>query len=296
MFIRRLILALGVLSVGSFGAIAADLPVKAPYIVAPPPFSWTGFYVGGNVGYSWGRAKDDFNSFAANGGGSTVCLPTGGAICVVANNSTSMNGAIGGLQAGYNWQTGNIIVGIKSDFQISGQKGDYAFTTTFPFPVPPGVISVANSEKLEWLGTLRGRLGFAADRWFLYGTGGLAYGLVKVEGSAAATGFPAGVGLACIPNGCPFLPFGSWSNSKTKVGWTAGFGIERVIGNDHWTVKFEYLYVDLGTVGTTFATPAGCYGNGTVGFAGCVNTAAGSGTISTRVTDNIVRLGVNYRF
>ena len=87
-------------------------------------------------------------------------------------------------------------------------------------------------------------------------------GLLKVEGSAAATGFPAGVGLACIPNGCPFLPFGSWSDSKTKVGWTAGFGIERVIGNDHWTVKFEYLYVDLGTVGTTFATPAGCYGNG----------------------------------
>ena len=112
------------------------------------------------------------------------------------------------------------------------------------------------------------------------------------------TGAPpvGGLGACLVATGCPFVPYGAWSESKIKVGWAAGFGIERVIGNDHWTVKFEYLYVDLGTVGATFATPAGCYGNGNTVSATCFITAPGSGTISTRLTDNNVRLGFNYRF
>jgi outer membrane immunogenic protein len=284
-------------------ATAADMAVKAPLYKAPivAPWSWTGFYVGANLGYSWGRSSNDWNFVAFNAGaGPGPCLPAGFAWCAAGSDSSKLNGAIGGLQAGYNWQTGNYLAGIETDIQISGQKGSNIFTGAVPLVpgngLPPGIVAANHSEKLLWLGTLRGRAGITFDRWLVYATGGLAYGEVKAEGAATATGAPGGNVAACLPNGCPFLPFGSWSNSRTKAGWTAGVGVEGAIGNN-WTVKLEYLYVDLGNVDTTFATLPGCYGNGSAGAgAFCLNTAAGTGTIHSRVTDNIFRVGINYKF
>lgn len=288
-------------------AMAADMPVKAPVYKAPPPVavhSWTGFYVGGNVGYSWGRSSNDWNFFApmAAGGAPTICPPNGLAFCASSSDSNKLIGAIGGFQAGHNWQIKNFLAGVETDVQISGQKGSNFFTAPVPTGVTSGgvpiigIVTANYSEKLQWLGTLRGRAGVTFDRWLVYGTGGLAYGEVKVEGAAATTGTPQGGGTAiCIPNGCPFQPFGNWSNTRTKAGWTAGAGIEGALANN-WTVKLEYLYVDLGNVDTTFATLPGCYGNGIPGGASCTGIAAGIGTIHTRVTDNIVRVGLNYRF
>jgi outer membrane immunogenic protein len=275
-------------------AMAADMPVKAPVYKAPPPvvlaYNWTGFYVGANVGYSWGTASNDWNFFAPNGlTGATICSTPnlGGAFCASGSDSNKLNGAIGGFQAGYNWQSGNFVAGVEVDIQLSGQKGDQFFSTINPATLPPtgflGTVTAAYTEKLQWLGTARGRLGFTpAERVIVYATGGLAYGEVATDGSATATS-------TLLFNGVS--PLGNWSNRATKAGWTVGAGVEGAVSRN-WSLKVEYLYVDLGTVRTTFATLPGCPG----GLSGCISAAAGIGSINSRVTDNILRVGLNYKF
>jgi opacity protein-like surface antigen len=175
--------ALVALSAPSF---AADRPV--PVYKAPPPpvvYGWTGFYVGANIGYSWGRASSNWDIFAPFVlGGPCSAPPASGALCSAGSDSNRLNGAIGGLQAGYNWQNGNFLAGLETDIQWSGQKGNGLFTSTFLTAAAGvnGVVAIDQSVKLQWLGTLRGRTGITFDRWLVYGTGGLAYGAVKVEG------------------------------------------------------------------------------------------------------------------
>jgi outer membrane immunogenic protein len=156
---------------------------------------------------------------------------------------------------------------------------------------------LSESAKLQWLGTLRARAGVTFDRWLVYGTGGLAYGGVKVDAAATATGAPSAIFFAatCLPNGCPFLPFGAGSSSRTRLGWTVGAGIEGALAGN-WTVKLEYLHVDLGSVDTTFATLPICAGNVVAAVGCCINLLPGTAAIRTRVTDEIVRVGLNYRF
>lgn len=279
-------------------AVAADMPVKVPVYKAPPAivaYNWSGFYVGANVGYSWGRSSNDwnFNAPAGNlGGFNTVNQCPGTAFCASGSDANKLNGAIGGLQAGYNWQTGNFLAGVEADFQVSSQKGDQLFSTGYSFGSPgfftaTGTLSADYTEKLPWLGTLRGRAGFTADRVLFYATGGLAYGRVNVDGSANSS---TSIGQQiCTP--CS-IPLASFSNSVTKVGWTVGAGVEGAI-SDRWSVKVEYLYVDLGTVNTAFSTSAAII---TPCGGACTIFNAGSGSISSRITDNIVRVGLNYRF
>jgi outer membrane immunogenic protein len=324
MTVRRLLGALPLLGLIAGPAMAADMPVKAPVYKARPPvaaFNWTGFYLGGNLGYSWGRSNNDENFFApgANPPGNTTCpvaepASNFSAFCAANSDRNRLNGVIGGVETGYNWQTGSYMVGVETDFQLSGQKGSQnlnssvATGNTIQFsggPIIPIVstLAAAYTQKLDWLGTLRGRLGFVQDRWLVFATGGLAYGQVKDVGTASATGTASvsGIPLAdCLAAGCPVLPFGNWSDTQTRVGWTLGVGAERAImGN--WSWKVEYLHVDLGKVHTTFATLPGCYGNIVFGpgagfAAACIPVTAGTGTISGRMTDEIVRIGINYRF
>jgi outer membrane immunogenic protein len=254
-------------------ASAADLPVKAPPPIVAPAYNWTGFYVGGNIGYSWGKADSTFDipSLAALG------LP------VVFSDSLKPNGIIGGGQIGYNWQASpNWVLGIEADFQGSGQKDSNSFSDPFSFFTiqfcdcqngfilisNPGTAGFSHEEKLTWFGTLRGRIGYVfPNNAMLYGTGGLAYG--HVESSLTANVSTALGGVTSILSG-----------SDTKVGWTLGVGIESPLGNSrNWTWKVEYLYVDLGTVNYAFTNPN-----------------LGAVTFSTDVTDNIVRVGLNYRF
>ena len=252
------------------GALAADLPARAPvYTKAPayvePVYDWTGFYIGGNLGYSWGRSSD--TSTVTNGAGT---------ILFTSATQSDLNGFVGGGQIGYNWQMQNWVFGLEADIQAAGEKGSLDFTcpqatctpnfgviAVFPGPAVP----VALSQKIDWFGTVRGRIGvLATPQVLLYGTGGLAYGEV---GSSAVVGLAA-------------TPFGTVSN--TNFGWTVGAGVEGMIGGN-WTARLEYLYVDLGRVNGAFTTTIGALGGGSV-----------IENFSSRVTDNILRLAINYKF
>jgi outer membrane immunogenic protein len=147
-------------------ACAADLPrsvYKAPAVVAPV-FSWTGFYLGANLGYGW------------NDGDGTITVAGFGSGPVTGSG----NGILGGGQIGYNWQTGPIVFGVEADIQGSGGRGDVTATA-------PGWASVGTA-KTPWFGTIRGRIGYAFDRTMIYATGGGLYGQTDLDGTTTATG------------------------------------------------------------------------------------------------------------
>jgi outer membrane immunogenic protein len=276
-------------------AMAADMAVyKAPPVVV---YNWTGFYAGANIGYSWGTSGSDWNALLPFQ--PPPLFPTGACsginptfLCRSSTDSHKLNGAIGGLQAGHNWQTGNYLLGIETDVQISGQKGDGTSSDSTPNFALPTVVSATHTEKLLWLGTLRGRVGFASDRWLIYATGGLAFGEVAIDGSVTGSGFN-GIGITTCVGPFPnqTCTVGNWSNKVTKAGWTIGAGVERAI-TENWSWKVEYLHVDLGTVSTTFSTVLTCLGNSVQ----CIPVAPGNGKANSRITDEIIRVGLNYKF
>lgn len=121
--------------------------------------------------------------------------------------------------------------------------------------------------------------------------GGLAYGHVELNRNITGLGFFSVFVPGSPPCPTSFCPITNFSNSDTRFGWTIGAGVEAALfGN--WSVKAEYLFMDLGTETITFATVPGCFGTLFV----CNNTAAGAGTLSTDIRNNIVRVGLNYRF
>jgi outer membrane immunogenic protein len=258
-------------------AMAADFPVKAPAYEAI--YNWTGFYAGVNGGGSSGRSSPDVAFDSSSRLSTATASPA----------SQDINGVLGGFQAGYNVQTGRFIFGLETDIQVTSQKGDGQSTITLTTPQlciapcvpPPPLVTNAPldySQKLPWFGTLRGRIGVTPeDRWFVYATGGLAYGEVSTSGTfATASG-------ACIAP-CTPVPGGSAiSNfSQTRVGWVLGAGVEAALAGG-WTGKVEYLHIDLGDINNTFAPILAPPFVGTVRASG-------------RVTDEIVRVGLNYRF
>jgi opacity protein-like surface antigen len=170
-------------------ALAADLPAPAPvYKAAPvvaPSYSWTGFYLGLNAGYSWGDRDMQF----FNGDPAFYALALAGGE-IPATLAPNPQGFVGGGQAGYNMQSGFVVYGIETDIQYANVKGTaVAATSILPFPN----ISTAAQEKLDWLGTLRGRLGVSNSDFLLYATGGLAYGsrlgIVEHRGDRSARQF-----------------------------------------------------------------------------------------------------------
>jgi outer membrane immunogenic protein len=269
--------ALKVLATAAFTIVAASSAFAADmaprYTKAPPPvvavYDWTGFYIGGNAGYSWGRSNTDVAYYNnANGG----LLATG-------NGTFDMDGWVAGGQAGYNWQRDRWVLGLEGDIQATGQKGSAlgtcpgpicSFANTAIFPLANAPVNVAFENKLDWFATFRGRAGVTFSPTVLgYVTGGLAVGGVK--GSGVITGFAA--------NAAPIAA--SFSNDDTQVGWTVGAGVEASLGGN-WTGKIEYLYLDLGRYHAT-AILLG-------------NAPPIRAEFSSRVTDNILRAGINYRF
>jgi outer membrane immunogenic protein len=192
-------------------ASAADIPMRQPPPEAMPPsyyvpiFTWTGFYIGGNAGYGW--SKGDGN-IGISGLGSGPFEGSG-------------NGFLGGAQAGYNLQSGPWVFGAEVDFQGSTAKGDVTGSA--------GPASITAEAENPWFGTLRGRVGYAADRWLWYVTGGGVYGEAKLSGTVSGRG--------------------AFSSSATYWSWTAGAGVEYALW-DRWSTKLEYLYV-----GTPSDTP-----------------------------------------
>jgi outer membrane immunogenic protein len=296
---KHLVVAVALAALVSSSVFAADMPLKAPPAPIAPTWSWTSFYVGGNVGYGWGNETGNWSALGIDTIGDPCSTPGGASLCPATTTSNKLNGALGGLQAGYNWQIGTYLAGIETDIQYSGQKGNASVSSAITFPGFGGPVTVpfsgTSSERLDWFGTLRGRLGVTSDRWLIYATGGLAYGEVRTQGAVNATGVPFGsFPLVCLTvAGCPFQPFASWSSDQTKIGWTAGAGVERNL-DAHWSIKAEYLFVDLGHANSAFATVPGCFGNGNVFAAECSNIPSRTGLFSTLAASSLVRFGLNY--
>jgi len=260
-------------------AFAADMAVKGP--AAPPPapvYNWTGWYVGLNAGASMGTAKTDF-SVSPFFVGKTISTPGSSG-----SNTIGPSGFIGGGQIGYNWQYSPlIVVGLEADIQWS-HEGDSSGAITQPFhfalpatlapaPTVTGTAAVNYDAKImDWFGTARARIGYLWGNGTVltYVTGGLAYGEVKINGTAGVSGTAAGT---------PFFAIDSFSHSHLNTGWTLGYGTEGVIdfwGARNWTWKVESLYMDLGHLDAA-------------GASGLVTT-------NTHFTDWILRGGLNYRF
>lgn len=242
-------------------AFAADMPVKAP---APPvavPYNWTGCYVGVNAGGGWGEHAGDRGII--NSGNGTLNAGTGVPVAL----DVGSNGIIGGGQAGCNYQTGQFVLGIETDIQGSSIRG----SSTIFFPSPNGGITDATTangtERLNWFGTVRARVGITAmNNLLFYGTGGLAYG--GVDSSASLVLTPATDGNY------------AGSTSETNIGWTVGVGGEYMFANN-WSVQLEYLYLDLGSTDVRMLDPGR------------------PGTFidySFHHRDNIVSAGINYKF
>jgi outer membrane immunogenic protein len=278
-------------------AFAADMAVKAPPPAPAPVYNWTGFYVGGNVGYSWGKAVTDgqVSGWTFSPGSIPNSIP-GSAF----SDSNRLNGIIGGGQVGYNWQSGGPwVYGLELDWQASAENGGATHSATFAEQngpdCPSGTCEFVNGTgsthyeaKILWFGTARGRVGYASDGWLLYATGGLAYGRVRLAGTDTV----AGTVTDCDAVSCASAFFngaGSFSQSRINAGWTVGGGVEGALTRlRNWTWKVEYLYLDLGSLDASGVTSGNTIAAGP--FVGP--------TISTHThfTDNIIRLGLNYQF
>jgi outer membrane immunogenic protein len=272
MLMKRFLIGLSTVAsvLAATSALAADLAPR-PYTKAPvivdPGYNWTGFYAGLNGGYSWGRASTTLfaNSFLATA------------------VSQDVNGGLFGGQVGYNWQLDRKwVIGLEADAQWTGERS----TRDFLIGPIPRVIStdfsaittalVHTTASLPWFATFRGRVGFLADpSLLLYGTGGVAVGEVKYASQATATVVLfAGSTFTPPPLSTVTVAAPGVSESQTRVGWTAGAGVEKKF-NQNWSAKAEYLYVDLGT-----KTYFGGTGN----------------QIDVKFHDHIFRVGFNYAF
>ncbi len=197
-------------------AFAADLPSRrAPPAYAPPPpipvFTWTGFYVGGQVGYNFGR-DTAFAAATATGAG-------------LASNGASNRGVIGGAHVGYNFSTQSLplfggvlgtggVIGVEGDVDGSSARANYLL----------GGLATTSRDNIQ--GSIRGRLGIAVDRALFYATGGAAFGGLRNTYVNTTNGLTGSI-------------------SKTRVGYTVGGGVEYAITNNV-SLRAEYRYTDFG--------------------------------------------------
>lgn len=232
-------MAFAAVTLSAVAASAADLPVRAPApapVFVNAPFSWNGLYVGLHAGYDWSR-------------GDVVGIRQGGAF---RGDIGSVNGKgfAGGAQVGYNLQYGSLVYGIEGDFSFAGNRARTAGV------LPVAGLSTASARR-EWFGSVRGRLGFAADRALFYVTGGVGFTNVKYN---LTTGAGANFG----------------SSNSTRAGYVAGAGVEYAFTNN-LTARLEGLYYDVRR--RTVRTNVGLLA-----------------TTQATQSHGLVRLGVNYKF
>jgi outer membrane immunogenic protein len=246
-------------------ASAADLPRRAMAPMAPimtvPVFTWTGFYVGVHAGYAFGDADIRTSGNAAN------TIANVNALARPPSLSFDQDGFIGGAQIGYNMQFGMFVAGVEADISYTDLSARQSYFSPTPFNNNPAGLRSTFSQDLEYLGTVRARLGVAFDRALVYVTGGLAYGDVSYRADFFN---PAG--------GLQF----TGSKSSVETGYTIGAGVEYAFTNN-LTLKAEYLYYDLGSRNVLVnATPTG----------------GGSNSYTSRfeTEGHIARVGLNYKF
>jgi len=283
---RQWVVALASLVAGP--AAAADMSVKAPAPVASVS-PWSGCYVGADVG--WVGSNDDFDlapsgnylnraGAAAPPNAAGTGLNPGGVALVTHDYGNRSSGIEGGPQIGCNWQTGGFVFGGEADFQWTGLNNTVnASFGSIPAANPAFTIAPQTEQansKLDWFSTVRGRAGIAFAHALLYVTGGLAIGEVQSDTAVTFGTFP----VLPVFNAASHIG----STSTTQTGWVAGVGGEYAI-DTHWSLKAEYLYVDLGSVSYTspLIAPAGVL----PGY---------SWSTSFRERDQVARIGVNYRW
>ena len=237
----------------------------APASALAQDYDWTGFYVGANAGASWGDTS--LHSRVEQGGG-IVIIPPAERDLINADLASDDNetGFTGGLQAGYNFQSGSWVFGLETD--VGWMDIGQSRSKTYQSPVlisPPVTLTVRQEVSTDWVWTLRPRIGYASGPYMIYGTAGLAASRISVDASFADSRLP--------PNA------GNFSESDSKFGWTAGIGGAYAF-NENWSVRGEWLYTDFGTVRNTWVTP-----NGYAAFTTEADTRA-----------NLLRVGVDYKF
>ena len=243
-------------------ASAADLPpapvyAKAP--AAPPTYSWTGFYIGGDIGGAWTGNTATWDP-----------LPTPGGIAfgvAVISGNNGGSSAIGGLHTGYNWQFAPTwVAGIEGDWSWSKASGSFAQPWTV---IPPAVLGgpsfTTMSSKLDWVTSLRARFGYLVTPNVLaYATGGMAW--AKFDYAANASGF---------------LYSATTSLSDTQAGYAVGGGLEWAITNN-WLLKAEYLYYRFNNAPNVVVTAIG--------------SANPSGFSWSGTNVSVARAGLSYKF
>ena len=246
-WIISIVAALGMIF-GIGAASAADLPRKA-VPMPTPAWTWSGWYVGGNVGWGFGESSGTNLSVVNPGNAGNIGaflgagLP-GGFSSGNLYPSLQPSGVAGGMQAGYDRQFNNVVLGVVADIQAAGF---YASATKNTSLVLTGVnVTETLTAKVDWFGTVRGKVGYSFGNWMAYGTGGLAYGDVSSQLEFFCT--PGGVG-------CGGINFGG-RNSEMKTGWAAGAGVAMKL-TDSVNVGVEYLHIDLGRSSVT-AVDLGC--------------------------------------
>jgi outer membrane immunogenic protein len=249
-------------------AMAADLR----YYKAPPPapvvMNWTGFYIGTNGGWIGSTENTITNTGTDTRVGGLGALL--GAGTIPGSISVSHSGFIGGGQIGYNWQwTPSWVVGLEADFDGLANP-DSTVIAAFPGSAIFVPHQTGYTRALDDLGTVRARLGYLSSPSILwYATGGFAYGQTKLQTAFACA--------TCAPPANTSI-----LTSNVNTGWTVGAGVEWMFA-PAWSLKAEYLYVDLGSISNTIGY---IYGP----------TSISSLTSTFNERDNIVRAGINYKF
>jgi len=222
---------------------------------AMPGADWSGLYLGVQGGLAGG-------TFEYPASLSIPATP----ISLKGSITDDSKGGFGGLTGGYNWQVDpNLVLGVETDIAAGDINGSLDISGSATGFGGSGSLKLSGGSKVNWFGTTRLRAGWANGPLLLYGTGGLAYGETESFYNASLTG----------------LGSAKDSVSATSTGWAAGVGAEYMVG-PHWTLKTEYLYVDLGKEELFSAD----------GFAG----AGSSFKLSRDTTFSTVRVGANYRW
>jgi len=247
---KKFLLAGVVIVSATTTAMAADL---AP--AAPAAYDWTGFYLGLNAGAAWNNSSVD------NDVDNVLLDPL---VDEIESNQTVFTG---GGEMGFNWQVDSLVLGVEADFNYLGFDDSADRSADLGGAI--GVVTGHLDLQEDWYGTLRGRLGFAADNFLIYGTGGLAYGNVDASGKVETAGGD------------------TWKASESNVnwGWTIGAGAEYAF-DQNWIVGAEYMYVDLGNPDFDFDhTSLGGDGLNNDNFDGNVDAAF-----------SVVRATIKYKF
>jgi outer membrane immunogenic protein len=237
--------------VTSAADIAPRMATKAPAVAPIAYYNWTGCYVGGHVGWGWGKKDVSTGDIPALGAGNTF-LAFG----------DDVDGFLGGVQAGCNYQINpNWVIGVEGQYSWANLKGDFSRDPFLTGKIGRGTFSA----RTDWTATLAGRVGYAWDRWMIYGKAGVAWAGDKYD-------------IAGLRTLTPYFLNGS----ETRTGWMIGVGLEYAFWNN-WSAKVEYDYLDFGNKAVTL----------TGLFAGVVAIRT---NVDIDQQIHVVKVGLNYRF